>query len=112
MGKKAVTTQTLLDGTMQWSVGGLVATLRQLAPGVVYVTSSAGEQEFIPELAEALAAAIAKHGRVVLFVNLLDATRLSAQARDSWSAWGKKHKQQTFAHFLVRSKIVEMALSL
>jgi hypothetical protein len=99
---------------MRWSVGGNAAsaTLHQLGPGVVYIQSSGGELVFIPELADALEAEITAHGRVVLFVNLLEATRLSGEARDRWSVWTKKHKQHSSAHCLVRSKLVDMALSL
>jgi hypothetical protein len=113
MGAKSVTTQKLPDGTTQWNAGGFITTLRQLAPGVLYSTAvGSGEHVFNPALTEAMEAEVAAHGRTVIFVNLLEATRLGAEARDSWAAWAKKHRQQTSAHLLVRSKLVEMGLSL
>lgn len=113
MGSTSVTKQRLADGTMQWSVGAFVVTMRVLGPGVAYsTTTGSGIQVFIPEFAQALEAEIATHGRLVLFVNLLEATRLSGAARESWAEWAKKHKQDTVAHFLVQSKIIDMALSL
>jgi hypothetical protein len=111
MASTPVTTQRLADGTMQWSLGEFVTVMRVLSAGVVYC-ASAGDQVFIPEFAQALAAEIETHGHVVIFVNMLEAARLSGSARDSWAAWAKKHKQGTSAHFLVRSKLVDMGLSL
>ena len=105
--------QKLADGTMQWSVGAFVVTLRVLGPGVAYsTTTGSGVQVFVPEFTEALEAEIATHGRIVLFVNLLEATRLSGPARDSWAEWAKRHRLDTTAHFLVQSKLIDMALSL
>jgi hypothetical protein len=105
--------QKLSDGTLQWRVGEFVITLRSLAPGVVYAaTTGSGEHVFVPEFAAALAAEIATHGRLVGFVNLREANRFGGEARDGWSEWTKKYKQQASAHFLVRSKLVDMALSL
>ena len=113
MPPQSVTKQKLADGTTQWSVGGFVTTIRTIAPGVVYCTAaSSGEQVFIPEVVEMMEAEIAAHGHLVVFVNLLDAVRFSGPARESWAAWAKKQKQHASAHFLVRSKLVDMALSL
>ena len=113
MGAKPVAVQKLPDGTTQWSVDGFVATLRILAPGVVYSSAvGSGDQVFIPELAAGMAEQITAHGRVLVFVNLLGSARLGGTARDRWAEWAKKHKQHSSAHFLVRSKLVEMGISL
>lgn len=108
-----VSTRKLADGTTRWDVGGFFATLRVLGPGVVYTTAvGSGEHIFIHELAQALEAELASHGRVVVFVNLLEAARFGGAARDSWSEWSKQHKRNMSARFLVRSRLVEMGLSL
>lgn len=113
MSATSVRMQRLPDGTMQWTIGSFVASLRVLGPGVVYCCAvGSGEHIYVPELTAAMEAEIAMHGRIAIFVNLLEAARLSGAARDSWAAWAKQHKDQTSAHFLVRSKLVEMGLSL
>jgi hypothetical protein len=113
MAPPSVTKQKLSDGTTQWSVGGFVTTMRILAPGVIYATAaSSGEQVFIPEVTEVMEAEIAAHGHIIIFVNLLEAARFGGDARESWGAWAKKQKQHASAHFLVRSKLVDMGISL
>jgi hypothetical protein len=111
MSPPAVRTQQLPDETTQWTVGSTVSSFRRLSPGVVYVASS-GPQVFIPELAEAMEREIAQHGSAVIFVNMLEAKRLDGEARDNWATWSKRIKDKAKAHFLVRSKLVEMGLSL
>jgi hypothetical protein len=107
------TEQKLPDGTLQWTTGQVVTSMRVLAPGVVYVASSgSGAQEFLPALAAALEAEAVRHGRITVFANLLDAPRMSTEARDQWAAWSKKLQPHVAGHCLVRSKLLEMALSL
>jgi hypothetical protein len=111
MSPPAVRTQQLPDETTQWTVGSTVSSFRRLCPGVVYIVSS-GPQIFIPQLAEAMEREVAQHGSAAIFVNMLEAKRMDGDARDNWATWTKRIKDKSKAHFLVRSKLVEMGLSL
>jgi len=113
MGTQAASMQKLSDGTLQWTVGTIVISLRHLNPGVIYIAvTGQGEQVFLQELADIMETELATHGRLVVFANMAEANRFGAAARDAWAAWSKKHKQGLSAHCLVRSKLVEMGLSL
>jgi hypothetical protein len=67
---------------------------------------------FIPQLAKVLDDDIARAGHITVFANLLQATRLVGEAREGWATWSKKTKAYVSSHCLVRSKLVEMGLSL
>ena len=103
---------SLPDGSVQWTAGSSTLTFRQLASGVVYIASAGASDVFIPEIARALDDEIARNGRILVFANLLEATRIAGEARDGWSEWSKRTKGHTKGLCLVRSKFVEMALSL
>lgn len=103
----------LPDGTQQWTVGTVICSFRVLAPGVVYVCSSgSGVQTFLPELAAAMEAEVARSGRTMVFANMLEAPRMSTESRDAWATWTKRLQPNISGHCLVRSKLLEMALSL
>lgn len=103
----------LSDGTSQWTLdGGATVLLRRLAPGVMYFAASGSITQFVEEAAKALDAEIAREGRITVFANLYETTRMATDVRDAWSAWSKKSQAQTMPYCLVRSKIMEMAMSL
>jgi hypothetical protein len=98
---------------MQWTLdGGATVTLRRLAPGVMYFASSGSITVFIEEAAKALDAEIAREGRITVFANLYETARMASDVRDAWAAWSKKSKASTAPYCLVRSKLMEMAMSL
>ena len=107
------TKQRLPDGSTQWTLdNGATITLRKLAPGVMYFAVTGSITEFMEECAKALDDEIAREGRITVFANLAEASRMAGEARDAWSAWSKKTNASTTPYCLVRSKIMEMALSL
>jgi hypothetical protein len=105
--------QTLQDGSLQWTLdGGATVTLRRLAPGVMYFASVGSITLFIDEAAQALDAEIAREGRITVFANLYETARMNSEVRDAWGAWSKKTQAKTTPYCLVRSKLMEMAMSL
>jgi hypothetical protein len=107
-----VRVQTLPDGSTQWSVGAFVGTFRQLAPGAVYIGVAGASEVFVPGLSKAFDDEIERAGRITIFANLLEASRITGEARDGWANWMKSAKSRTSAVCLVKSKIVEMGVSL
>jgi hypothetical protein len=105
--------ETLPDGSTQWKLeNGATVTLRKLAPGVMYFAAAGSITHFIDEAAKALDAEIAKEGRITVFANLFETSRMASDVRDAWAAWSKKSQAHTLPFCLVRSKIMEMAMSL
>jgi hypothetical protein len=107
-----VRSQALPDGSTQWTAGSFVAVFRQLAPGVIYVASAGNVDLFVAAMGRSLDEEIARTGRIRIFANLLEATRISGEARDAWAAWSKTAKSQKSCLCLVRSKLVDMGVSL
>jgi hypothetical protein len=112
MGVDSIETQKLPDGTLRWTVGPMVLSLLRIERGVLYLVGSGPCEVFVPPMARALEDEIAQAGRIVVFANLLEATRVTGSARDGWSDWAKRTKDRFSAHCLVRSKLVDMGLSL
>ncbi len=105
--------QKLPDGSTQWTLeNGATVTLRRLAPGVMYFAAAGSITQFVEDAAAALDAEIAREGRITVFANLYETSRMASDVRDAWGAWSKKTKASTAPYCLVRSKLMEMAMSL
>lgn len=78
----------------------------------MYFAAAGSITQFIDEAAKMLDAEIAREGRITVFANLYETARMNADVRDAWAAWSKKTQANTLPYCLVRSKLMEMAMSL
>ena len=54
-----------------------------------------------------------RSGMLTIFCDLREMTRMAADSRETFGAWGKKHQKRINAsHVLIRSKLIEMATTL
>jgi hypothetical protein len=78
----------------------------------MYFAAHGSITQFVEDAAKALDAEIAREGRITVFANLYETTRMASDVRDMWATWSKKSQDKTKPYCLVRSKIMEMAMSL
>lgn len=108
----AVTKHKPAEGVYEWNGATYSVFLRRLAPCVFYSEPSGTIDEFIPELAQVFQDEIARGARIVVFTNMLELSRISSEAREAWTTWAKTVRLHVVGHCLVRSRFIEMVLSL
>ncbi len=100
------------DRSILFTSPGGAALVSFLAPGVLLLTGAGGYQ---PTAAEGpmpdMDQEIARAGKLVLFLNMLDRERLSGGSREMWLPWLKRHHGKIETHVLVRSKLLDMAMT-
>ncbi len=104
---------TLSDGTKCFRVSKFTQLVTPLAAGVVLVTGIGyNSGACAPLITEEIGRAIPTDGKLVSFVNLSQQTGQASVTREWWAAWVKEHRPQLEgAHMLVRSRLMDMAIS-
>lgn len=104
---------TLRDGSLCFRSSKFTIVFTRLAPGFVLTTASgynAGDSA--PLVTAEMSKAIPPSGKLVIFVNLSLQTGQASAAREWWAAWMKQNREQLgTTHMLVRSKVMDMAIS-
>jgi hypothetical protein len=104
--------QKLSDGTIIYTGGGGSGVLRRLAPGVLLLSvhdafaappTEGPMRDFEAELEQA--------GKLTLFLDLSNRKTISAGSREGWAGWVRKNQGRLSSHVLVKSKLVDMAIS-
>jgi len=110
----ALTRRSLLaDGSQCFRTSKYTQIVTPLAPGSVLVTGIGyNSGECAPLISAELARAIPVGGKLNAFVNLAAQSGQASIAREWWADWVKQNRAQlTTAHMLVRSRIMDMAIS-
>ncbi len=99
------------DGTIVLSGDRCAAHIKRLAPGVMYMVyvgsgSAAVDSAAMSEYGKEVEA----HGSLQLFCDLRGLTRIASETRENSKSW-LKYKGRLHSHLLIKSKLVEMALS-
>lgn len=100
-------------------IAGLNLRLRvaQLRPGVLLVTArgeaiDADDVNVETELLKEFEAELQRAGELTLFADLRESPRMPAVSRERYTLWTQSHRDRKLqAHVLVRSALLEMALS-
>jgi hypothetical protein len=122
MGQHAFSTQqaetgternVLKDGSLCYRTSKFTQVITRLAPGFVLVTGVGyNDGHCAPLITAELTQAIPAQGKLITFVNLAGQTGQASVAREWWAAWVKEHRPQLGGtHMLVRSKMMDMAIS-
>jgi len=84
-----------------------------LAPGYVLMTALGyNDGRSAPLITAEMTLAIPEQAKLVVFVNLAGETGQASVAREWWAAWVKHNRPRLGStHILVRSKMMDMAIS-
>jgi len=100
------------DGTVLYLGEAGCAVLQRLARGVLLITAVGDfETPSASETMKDFENELEVGGKLVLFINLLERKSVASSSRQSWSEWARKHRDRLRSHVLVRSKLVDMAIS-
>ncbi|MES1175737.1 MAG: hypothetical protein ABUL62_15555 [Myxococcales bacterium] len=104
---------TLADGSTCYRSHKFTQVITRLAPGHVLVTAYGyNSGESAPLITAHMAYEIPQGGTLSAYVNLTHETGQASAAREWWADWNKQYKNELNpAHILVRSRIMEMAIS-
>jgi hypothetical protein len=110
--------QVMADGAILIRGVSIVFRVQRLKPGIVLLTVSGGRAKRAEDAAaerimlEELDREIEANGGITVFADMRDSSTMAAQSREVASEWLRAHKQHIRAsHILVRSKLIEMAMS-
>jgi hypothetical protein len=110
--------ETLPDGTLLIAGPNLRLRVAVLRPGVVLV-SAQGEVKHPDDvsaeltLLRELEAELDHAHQLTLFADLRESERMPSTSRDRLATWARRHEARPFkAHVLVRSTLLEMAISI
>lgn len=108
----AMQREILADGTvLQMGADGCTV-LQRLASGVILFTAvGAFETTALDSPMKEFDRELEAAGSLTLFLNLTERRGVAHSSRQVWSDWGRRHRDRIRAHVLVRSKLVDMALS-
>lgn len=111
------TRSTLPDGTVVLRSERFTLAVKRLAPGKILLTAIGYEDGGTFDLLQAeLEKEIARTGPpgVTIYCDLTDETGIAPESRERWGKWSKSHGEGAVAatHILVRSRLVDMAISL
>jgi hypothetical protein len=103
----------LADGSQCLRTSKFTQVISLLGPGSVLVTGIGyNSGECAPLVTAELARAIPAGGKLSAFVNLSGQTGQASVAREWWADWAKQNRPQlTTTHMFVRSRIMDMAIS-
>jgi hypothetical protein len=104
--------ETLKDGTVLYLGRSGCAVFQRLAKGVLLITpvgefDTLSPEHTMREFENEMEAA----GSLSLYINLLERKTAASTTRKAWSEWARKNRDRIRSHVLVRSKIVDMAIS-
>jgi hypothetical protein len=111
---EAVTQRSVLaDGSLCFRTSKFTSVVTRLAPGFVLITGIGyNSGECAPLITAELARAIPEGGKLAAFVNLAEQHGQASIAREWWADWVKQHRAQlAVTHILVRSRMMDMAIS-
>ncbi len=111
---EAVTQRSMLaDGSLCFRTSKFTQVVTVLAPGFMLVTGIGyNSGECAPLITAELRRAFPQTGKLATFVNLAGQTGQASVAREWWGEWVKQNRAQlTVTHMLVRSKMMDMAIS-
>jgi hypothetical protein len=111
---ETVTRRSLLaDGSQCFRTSKFTQVISPLGPGSVLVTGIGyNSGECAPLVTAELSRAIPAVGKLSAFVNLSDQTGQASVAREWWADWAKQNRAQlTTTHMFVRSRMMDMAIS-
>lgn len=104
---------TATDGATIFSDDGLTTRIERLAPGVILGTSvGTSNQSVDAAVLSVLEREIAKCGTITVFFDGRRMKYMSSGSKDVAGQWGKKFKGRVELHVLIKSKVLEMALSI
>jgi hypothetical protein len=105
------------DGAVTFSGGHLNVRVVVLKPGVVLASArgevlDADDESAETALLEEFDRELERAGSLMLFADLRESPRMSAPSREKIAKWVRRHQARLLpSHILVRSKFIEMALS-
>ena len=106
------------DGAVLFTGTDLCVRAQVLKPGFMLITVVGGAksiEDFAVERAvlREMDLELDRSGMLTIFCDLREMTRMAADSRDAFGAWGKKQQKRINAsHVLIRSKLIEMATTL
>jgi hypothetical protein len=111
--EKGTERTVLKDGSLCYRTSKFTTVITRLAPGFVLVTGLGyNDGHSAPLITAEMTLAIPEQGKLVAFVNLAGETGQASVARDWWAAWVKHNRPRLGStHILVRSKVMDMAIS-
>lgn len=103
----------LADGSTCYRCLKFTQVVTRLAPGHLLLTGIGyNSGESAPLITADMGHEIPKDGKLSVYVNLSAETGQTSAAREWWADWVKLHRPKlNSTHFLVRSRIMEMAIS-
>lgn len=103
----------LQDGSRCFRSSKFTLILTRLAPSVVLSTAIGyNSGDSAPLITAEMSRLIPATGKLHSFVNLSQQTGQASAAREWWAAWVKQNRPQLgVTHMLVRSKVMDMAIS-
>jgi hypothetical protein len=111
---ESVTTKSVLaDGSLCFRTRKFTQIVTRLAPGALLVSGIGyNSGECAPLITAELTRVIATGAKLSPFVNLAEQTGQASAAREWWAEWVQQNRAQLgTAHILVRSRIMDMAIS-
>ena len=111
--QSATLRSTLADGSVCFRSPKFTQILTRLAPGQMLVTGIGyNSGDSAPLITTEMSREIPRGGKLSAYVNLSAETGQASAAREWWADWVKQHRPElNETHLLVRSRIMEMAIS-
>ena len=106
------------DGAVLFCGSHLRIRVAVLKPGIVLATASGEAIDIDDAMAEAamleeLDREFERAGSLTLFADLRQSARMPAASREKFARWARRHQSRlVLSHVLVRSTLIEMALSI
>ena len=106
------------DGSVLFTGTDLCLRVAVLKPAFMLITASGGAKSIEDSAVERavlreMDLELARSGMLTIFCDLREMTRMAADSRETFGAWGKRHQKRINAsHVLIRSKLIEMATAL
>ena len=109
----AVSSKTLLDGTVIVDSARGSARLSRLEPGAsLYVCTGTLSADFYEPMVKIAQHEVDLNGRLLMVVDGWELASVDTGFREQWTLWFKEHKERFRMRLLVRTKLMEMAASL
>lgn len=104
---------SLKDGSTELVSDRGSARMRRLASGIALITCRGVFSEaFHPPMEDFVERSVEAAGPIIVFVDGWELHSVETGFRERWTEWFRKNRQRVRVHMLVRSKLLEMAISL
>jgi hypothetical protein len=104
--------ETLDDGTIRVSEGGIAATLQRLRPGAYLVAYKGYDDGSLSDtVLDVLGSELGREGFLHVYIDAGDTDGVTTTVRETWTRWMQRHRDRTRLTLLVHSKFMQVTLN-